>query len=148
MATSKTQRGASANPQERARQGLQELRRGLLELHKALIEAERLTYERVFGRVASNGQLLQLVMDDPWFTWLHPLSQLVVRIDEALDSEDTNSEFDPRELMQETHVLLRPSEEGDGWGRSYYEALQRAPDVVLAHSHVKQLLGGVSAAAA
>lgn len=133
---------------DRSRQGLQELRRGLLDLHRALIEAERLTYERIFGRVASNGQLLQLVMDDPWFTWLHPLSQLVVRIDEALDSNTEEGFSVAQELLCETQDLLRPSEHGDGWGRSYYEALQRAPDVVIAHSQVKQLLHSVGTAAA
>lgn len=135
-------------PLDRSRQGLQELRRGLLDLHRALIEAERLTYERIFGRVASNGQLLQLVMDDPWFTWLHPLSQLVVRIDEVLDNQTLDGQSAANALLGETQELLRPSQDGDGWGRSYYEALQRAPDVVIAHSQVKQLLHTVNAAAA
>lgn len=146
MATSRTAKRPS--PQDRSRQGLQELRRGLLDLHRALIEAERLTYERIFGRVASNGQLLQLVMDDPWFTWLHPLSQLVVRIDEVLEQEAREAFEQAQDLLSETKQLLRPCEEGDGWGRSYYEALQRAPDVVLAHSQVKQLLNSAVSAAA
>ncbi len=146
MGTSRTAKRPS--PQERSRHGLQELRRGLLDLHRALIEAERLTYERIFGRVASNGQLLQLVMDDPWFTWLHPLSQLVVRIDEVLDQETPEAQQEALDLLGETKALLRPSQEGDGWGRSYYEALQRAPEVVLAHSQVKQLLNNANAAAA
>lgn len=146
MATPRTARRPS--PQDRSRHGLQELRRGLLELHRALIEAERLTYERIFGRVSSNGQLLQLVMDDPWFTWLHPLSQLVVRIDELLDQETPEALAEAHALLHETKELLRPSQEGDGWARSYYEALQRAPDVVLAHSQVKQLLSSAASAAA
>ncbi|MFO0773621.1 MAG: hypothetical protein U0172_03020 [Nitrospiraceae bacterium] len=145
MATSRSGKRPAA--QDRTRQGLQELRRGLLDLHRALIEAERLTYERIFGRVASNGQLLQLVMDDPWFTWLHPLSQLVVRIDELLDSDTAGPTF-ARDILTETQDLLRPSQEGDGWGRSYYEALQRAPDVVIAHSQVKQLLHSATSVAA
>jgi len=40
------------------------VRHGLLGLHKALIVAEQLTYERIYGRVDSTGQLLQLVMND------------------------------------------------------------------------------------
>jgi hypothetical protein len=126
--------------QDRAKHKISALRRGLLELHKALIEAERVTYERIHGRVDSNGQLLQLVLHDAWFTWLHPLSQLVVRIDELLDSEDQDTVAEIGTMLAETRALLRPSVEGDGFARSYYEALQRAPDVVLAHSQVKQLL--------
>jgi hypothetical protein len=65
---------------EAVRRGLKDLRHGLLRLHKALLDSEQVTYERINGRVASSGQLLQLVMTDPWFAWLRPLSHLVVRI--------------------------------------------------------------------
>ena len=40
-------------------------------------------YELDRGRVASAGHLLQLVINDPWFAWLHALSGLIVRIDEG-----------------------------------------------------------------
>ena len=122
------------------RQTLVSVRHGLLSLHKALIVAEQLTYERIYGRVDSTGQLLQLVMNDPWFTWLHPLSNMVVRIDELLDSEERLSVDDVALIMAEVRTLIRPSEAGDGYERSYYEALQRAPDVVMAHCEMKKLL--------
>ncbi len=122
------------------RQVLLDVRRGLLGLHKALIIAEQLTYERINGRVASTGQLLQLVLNDPWFTWLHPLSQLVIRVDELLDAESDLTSIEVDELLSEVRKLIRPSEEGDGFERSYYEALQRAPDVIFAHVEVKKLL--------
>lgn len=122
------------------RQILLDVRRGLLGLHKALIIAEQLTYERINGRVASTGQLLQLVLNDPWFTWLHPLSQLVIRVDELLDGENELTSVEVEELLSEVRRLTRPSEEGDGFERSYYEALQRAPDVIFAHVEVKKLL--------
>jgi len=77
--------GPSTEAREGLRRMLMEVRRGLLGLHKELIIAEQLTYERINGRVGSTGQLLQLVLNDPWFTWLHPLSQLVIRVDELLD---------------------------------------------------------------
>ncbi|HEY6084188.1 MAG TPA: hypothetical protein VIU63_02265, partial [Nitrospira sp.] len=58
----------STTSAEVLRQILLDVRRGLLGLHKALIIAEQLTYERINGRVGSTGQLLQLVLNDPWFT--------------------------------------------------------------------------------
>jgi len=122
------------------RQVLLDVRRGLLGLHKALIIAEQLTYERINGRVASTGQLLQLVLNDPWFTWLHPLSQLVIRVDELLDADSGLTLVEVDELFSEVRRLTRPSEEGDGFERSYYEALQRDPDVIFAHVEVKKLL--------
>ncbi|MFO0707067.1 MAG: hypothetical protein U0412_09455 [Nitrospira sp.] len=126
-----------ANP---LRKTLVDVRHGLLGLHKALIVAEQLTFERVYGRIDSTGQLLQLVMNDPWFTWLHPLSNLVVRIDELLDEECDLSVEDVAQLLTEVRGIIRPSELGDGFERSYYEALQRAPEVVMAHCEMKKLL--------
>jgi hypothetical protein len=110
-----------------------------------LIVAEQLTYERIYGRIESTGQLLQLVMKDPWFAWLHPLSNLVVRIDQMLEGEADAGLAEAYNLLAEARDLLRPSEQGDGFERSYYEALQRMPDVVLAHAQVKQVLKSVPA---
>ena len=119
---------------------LTDVRQGLLSLHKALIVAEQVTFERIYGRVDSTGQLLQLVMNDPWFTWLHPLSNLVVRIDEVLENDEELTTEDVAILLTEVRALIRPSELGDGFERSYYEALQRAPEVVMAHCEIKKLL--------
>ncbi len=122
------------------RQTLIDVRHGLLGLHKSLIVAEQLTFERIYGRIDSTGQLLQLVMNDPWFTWLHPLSNMVVRIDELLDNEENLNVEEVAAIVIEVQALIRPSEQGDGFERSYYEALQRAPDVVMAHCEIKKLL--------
>lgn len=122
------------------RQTLINVRHGLLGLHKCLIVAEQVTFERIYGRIDSTGQLLQLVMNDPWFTWLHPLSNMVVRIDELLDNEENLNVEEVASIVIEVQALIRPSEQGDGFERSYYEALQRAPDVVLAHCEMKKLL--------
>ena len=127
------------------RKRILDIRGSLLSLHKALILAEQVTYERINGRVESTGQLLQLVLNDPWFTWLHPVSQLVVRIDELLDEGFELSPVEVEHFLIEARSLIRPSEEGDGFERSYYEALQRAPDVIFAHVEVKRLLTKVAA---
>lgn len=138
MATSSKQaRILETNPSRRM---LTDVRQGLLGLHKALIVAEQVTFERIYGRVDSTGQLLQLVMNDPWFTWLHPLSNIVVRIDEVLEEDEELTTEDVAILLTEVRALIRPSELGDGFERSYYEALQRAPDVVMAHCEMKKLL--------
>jgi hypothetical protein len=88
---------------------------------------------------------LQLVLDDPWFTWLHPISQLVVSIDDLLDNELELSPVEVEHFLMEARTLIRPSEEGDGFERSYYEALQREPDVIFAHVEVKKLLTKIAA---
>jgi hypothetical protein len=112
----------------------------LLRLHKALLDDERVSYERVHGRIPSNGAFLQLALNDAWFAWLRPLSQLIAKLDELSESNDPA----PREaipaLLASVQRLLTPTEEGEGFGRHYHDALQLSPDVVLEHAAVMALL--------
>jgi len=124
---------------------LHELRRALVRLHKSLVDFERVEYERVHGR-ASRGELLQALIHDPWFAWLHPLSELIVRIDEMLDEVEPPLEGDVRSLFHHARSLLTPTEKqpeqgAPPFGSRYFEALQRDPAVVLAHAEVARLLG-------
>ncbi len=115
---------------------LQKLRDALVMLHKALIESERIAYEQTFGKIESQNRFLQLLISDPWFAWLHPISELVVVMDETLDAPESPSAEQVRSLLKQTKSLLKVSEEGQGFERSYFEALQRAPEVILAHADV------------
>jgi len=128
-------------PDDPLRSTMLEVRQKLLSLYSALIVAEQLTYERIHGRVASTDDLISLLLRDPWFTWLSPLLDLLLRIDRLLtdDAFDITPE-NVRHLVAEVRDLTRPSIEGDGFNRAYYEALNRAPDVVLAHFHVTRAL--------
>jgi hypothetical protein len=135
--TSRKKSPATANP---ASQRLQSLRESVLMLHKALIDAERMAYEQAFGTVESHSKFLQLLITDPWFAWLHPLSELVVLMDEALEAEEPVTAEQVKRFADETRALLKASEEGQGFERSYFEALQREPEVVLAHSEVTKRL--------
>jgi hypothetical protein len=118
-----------------------EVHQRLISLYSALIVAERLTYERIHGRIDSSDKLIRLVLSDPWFTWLCPLLDLLLRIDQLLD--DDAFEITPEivaHLVAEVYAFTRPSIEGDGFERAYYEALNRAPEVVLAHFQVTRVL--------
>ena len=119
---------------------LDPLFQALLRLHKALLDDERVSYERVHGRIPSNGAFLQLVLGDAWFAWLRPLSQLMVRFDELMEEGDESARTEIIELLTSARTLLTPTEEGDGFGRQYHDALQRDPDVVLAHAAFTGLL--------
>lgn len=119
---------------------LTDLRTRLLALHKALLDDAKVAYELDRGRIASVGVLLQLVINDPWFAWLHQVSELVVRIDEITAADSVASDGDARELFEQVDRLLVPSESGDTFARRYDEAMQRQPAVVLAHGDVKRLL--------
>jgi hypothetical protein len=69
-------------------QRLKQARLQVLRLHKALIDAERDAYERQHGRVASNLEFFNLVMNHEWFVWLQPMTQWIVAVDEAVAQKD------------------------------------------------------------
>jgi catechol 2,3-dioxygenase len=119
---------------------LADLRTRLLALHKALLDDARGAYEMDRGRIASTGALLQLVIHDPWFAWLHQISELVVRIDEMTAPDGKAGEQDARAVIEQIDRLLIPSETGETFARRYFEAIQRQPAVVLAHGAVKKQL--------
>ena len=121
-------------------QRLLQLRTALLDLHKALVDSERVRYEKTFGAIQSPYQFLQLLTGDPWFAWLHPLSQLIVAMDEALDEKEPLTPAGVEVLVDQTRLMLVTSETGDGFANEYFDALQRDPDVVLAHAKAAKLL--------
>ena len=88
---------------------LRTLRTPLLEVHRSLVQAERNRYERSHGRV-SEGDFLQLLINDPQVAWLKPLTTLLASLDELLGDR----EFEKR----------------------YLEALQRDPSVAVAHGRL------------
>ncbi|HEX7128416.1 MAG TPA: hypothetical protein VF406_21915 [Thermodesulfobacteriota bacterium] len=120
---------------------LRDLRQALLRLHKALVDAERATYERDHGRTVSAGEMLQMLIEHPWFAWLRPLSTLVVRIDEALDADDPVTADEIRALREEARALVAPAEGPPGLGHRYRVVLGVEPAVTLAHGAVTRLLG-------
>src|ERR1041385_2701083 len=125
------------------RDGLKVLRQGLLRLHKTLLDLERRDYERARGRISNSYEFLQLVLKDPWFDWLHRLSELIVQIDETLDTHDTEkpaTEADAKALIERAKTLLAPAETGSEFQKNYFLALQTSPDVVLLHSEMMKLL--------
>ena len=125
------------NPQDSAlRQPLLDLRHFLLDLHKKLIESERAVYEANIGRIESPHHFFQLLTHDPWFAWLRPVSQLIVAIDEALDAQEPLTSASVDALINESVFLLIPAKSGDQFGERYMAALQRDPQVVLAHAQV------------
>ena len=117
---------------QEARQHLDDVRRGLLRVHKALLDDARIRYEREQGRIEGSGALLRLVLNDPWFAWLHPLSGLVVQIDELL-AADEPTVADGDALLNQARALIRPDSNGDGFQRRYHRAIQDVPDVLIAH---------------
>src|SRR6478672_809301 len=91
-----------------SRDSLKHLRQGLLRLHKMLLDQERRDFERARGKIGNSYEFLQLVLKDPWFDWLHRLSELIVQIDESLDTRDPETpmtEADAKALVERAKTL-------------------------------------------
>ncbi len=112
----------------------------LLTLHKALVDSERISYETTVGQIQSPSHFLQLLARDAWFTWLQPFSHLIVAMDEALEEKRPLTRANGAALAKRTLRLLVASEDGEGFSGHYYAALQRDPDVVMAHAEVAKLI--------
>lgn len=120
---------------------LREIRLALLHLHKTLLDDEREAYERVHDRVENSYEMLRLVMHDPWFAWLHSLSELIVKIDEALDANPPPDQAEAESVIQQLRELTTPNENGAQFQQKYFRALQRSPDAVLAHAETMKVIG-------
>ena len=90
---------------------LENVRPPLMDLHRTLLEAARRDYERVHGR-QSSGDFLQALIADPSLQWIKPFTELVASLDQLLGDKDFH--------------------------RHYADALQRHPELVVAHGKLLQ----------
>jgi hypothetical protein len=121
-----------------SRQKLVALRQALLRLHKSLLDMERRTYEKEHGKVTT-GELFRLVVDDAQFSWLHNISEFVVRIDESLASEEGVNETDSHVAISLARKIFAPTESGDAFQKKYFDAIQSDPTVVMEHAELVRL---------
>ena len=61
----------------------------LRHFHSALLDFAKGEYEFLHGPVGGPFALYSLVMSDPAFQWLRPLSGIMATLDEVLDAKDT-----------------------------------------------------------
>ncbi len=121
-------------------QRLRDFRSLLLKLHRALLNSERLVYEQFHGRISSNNEFFRLVIEHDWFSWLRPISQFIVEIDEALSPKEPATLAQAEALLAKADEMLQPDLEGTTLEKQYYRAIQRDPDIALMHAEVKKLL--------
>jgi hypothetical protein len=119
------------------------LRDPLLELHRALLNAERLELERIVGKI-NPAEFLRLVLDDPQFAWIAPLTELVAIVDYLAGTPEEKVDGNapaPQELIASLTKLLTPPDPESSFGSRYLELLQLDPGVVVTHGTLAQQLG-------
>jgi hypothetical protein len=123
---------------------LDEIAHALRPLHKALVDLVRDDYEKRHGRtIAGPVQLFQLLTQDPFFLWLHPMSALMAEIDELYDQKEPVAPESVAAVRGtlESLVGARGQEPSpDSFVSRYLEILQNHPEVVMAHARVRKAL--------
>src|SRR3954449_12161754 len=129
-----------ASAESEHKPALLEAAAALREVHKVLVRAVRIAYEREGNQVGGPGHLLRLLTEDPYFAWLHPMSELIVDLDSLL-----NQELLPQGTVagvrQEIDRLTRA---GDSpFWEKYAPFLQSDTDVVMAHGRLRRAINAL-----
>jgi hypothetical protein len=115
---------------------LNEVNVALRAVHKLLIRTVQNEYERAHGPIGGPGALLRLLMEDPFFSWLRPMSKVMVEMDEL-----TEAPAAPEPIRV---AGLRERIEGMISTERYLALLQSSPEVVMAHTELRKALGALS----
>jgi hypothetical protein len=122
-------------PPDPVRDHLAEVRRALMRLHKSLIDSERAAYEQDEGPV-SNTQLLSALLEDPFFQWMRPFSQLMAAMDEALFGDEPVTLEGARGFVRQAYALVGVPERATDDSKHYEQVRNQDPGVLFAHTEL------------
>ncbi|HVR42049.1 MAG TPA: hypothetical protein VMS56_01285 [Thermoanaerobaculia bacterium] len=108
----------------------------LLALHRALLGEVRGEYERTHGP-QSPVRMFDLLVNDPAFAWLRPLSGAVAQLDELLATETDRAPY--RNLVKDLHQMLGSGDPAHPFAGTYGRYLQ-SPPVAGAHGAGRKAL--------
>jgi hypothetical protein len=108
----------------------------LLAVHKELLDRARTDYERTHGR-QTPAQLWNLLIGDPFFAWLRPLSGAVAQLDELLATETDRAPY--RALAGDLRRMLLSGDPEDPFAAPYSRSLQ-IPEGIAAHGAARRAL--------
>ncbi len=106
--------------------------RALGAAHKILVDEVRRDYEREHGTVAGPGALLELLLTEPAFAWLRPISRIMAEVDALLDESEQIDSIRIAGLLERL--------EGVTASARYLDLLQRSPAAVMAHATLRRAL--------
>lgn len=125
------------------RAALRDAWKQLLPLHRALIDAASEEYKANVATVSGPTHLLQLLQDDPFFTWLKPLTSLIVDLDTMSRTDFERTDVDA--LVARVERLFGTNADAEFASR-YIPVLQRDVDVAIGHAAIRQVLRRLSPA--
>ncbi|WP_034386708.1 hypothetical protein [Deinococcus sp. YIM 77859] len=117
-------------PDTAVRHKLTALAAALRHFHSALLDFARGEYEFLHGPVKGPFALYSLVVNDPAFQWLRPLSGLMATLDEVLDAKETTlTERNVQDVRQALGLLFAGSDTRFAEFRAGYARAQGDPRV-------------------
>jgi hypothetical protein len=126
-----------AVPESEHKPALLEAAAALREVHRVLVRVARFAYERDVGPVGGPGHLLRLLTEDPYFAWLHPMSELIVDLDSLL-AQELLPPGTVAGVRMEIDRLARAG--GSPFWEKYAPLLQSEPQVAVAHGRLRQAI--------
>ena len=111
----------------------------LIKLQKNLVVHERAIWEGLTGPT-SPGQFLNLLLEDPSFSWLRKFSTLIVDIDEMFAQKDGFSEEAVDLHLRKLRELISMQDEDEDFRAKYQAALQQDLDAASRQGDLRLLL--------
>jgi hypothetical protein len=127
-------------PPDPVRDHLADVRRALMRLHKALIDSEKPRYEQRRGESVGNTQLLGALLEDEFFQWMRPFSQLMAAMDEALFGDEPVTLEGARGYVLQAQSLVEAVDVPPDDQPPYERARNRDPAVLFAHTELTRRL--------
>lgn len=124
---------------------LQSLATALRHFHAALLDVAKFEYEARNGKIGSPFTLFGLVLNDPHFQWLRPLSGLMATLDEVIDSKEPLSARHVQDVRVALSALFSPLDARFAEFRQGYERAKTAPRVQETEKRWRDLLRGLEA---
>lgn len=91
------------------KQSLEHFNKELRRLHRKLLENERLEAERDLDQRINPFGFLQMLMNDPRFSWLRPLSTFMADLDAFIDESESIEKSDLIRVKGEiSKIMIEP----------------------------------------
>ncbi len=119
-----------------------ELTQALIDLHRELLMLEAKALEGESGRKVSPYELLHASLNNPSFSWLRLMSEMIVNIDTIIDETPKLSGKEANWVSNEVLNLIEKPQgavQSEFW-QKYSHHLSANPDIIMKHSRVKEVL--------
>ncbi len=130
------------DPEDQSRrERLTDLAKTLRSIHSALLESLKRDYEAAHGKIPGPLKLYQLVIDDPFFSWLRPLSAQMALIDERIDDKTKLEPGDLHTIQDTINGLFNPKKaKVGGFAANYKTRLPSDHNLIVLHGQLLEQL--------